>query len=143
MGASKIVFVLLLLLTIIGCKQSNTLDKSTALGTKKEQDMVVRGKEIYNKKCSSCHLSTGKGVVGAFPPLNPSDWITDKRDASIRAIKYGLRGPIQVNGKPYDNIMLPLGLTDQEVTDVMNYIITEWNKGTPVTLQEVQSIREN
>lgn len=143
MGTNKIVFLILLLLIIVGCKQSNTLDKSTALEINNEQAMVVKGKAIYNKKCSSCHLSTGKGVVGAFPPLNPSDWITDKREASIRAIKYGLRGPIQVNGKPYDNIMLPLGLSDHEVTDVMNYIITEWNKGIPVTLQEVQSIREN
>jgi len=103
---------------------------------------VTRGKAIYRELCVTCHLTNGKGVAGAFPPLNPSDWLTGKRAASIHAIKYGLKGPIEVNGKPYDNIMLPLGLDDQEIADVMNYTIQTWNSGEIVTLDEVKAVKK-
>lgn len=103
---------------------------------------VKRGQAIYKELCISCHLANGKGVPGAFPPLNPSDWLTDKRAESIHAIKYGLKGPIEVNGKPYDNVMLSLGLDDQEIADVMNYSIQTWNKGSMVTLEEVKAVKK-
>lgn len=105
-------------------------------------ESVSRGKAIYKELCITCHLGTGKGVPGAFPPLNPSNWLTDKRTESIHAVKYGLKGSIQVNGKPYDNVMLPLGLDDQEVADVMNYTIQTWNKGKIVTVEEVKAVKK-
>lgn len=105
-------------------------------------ESVLRGKAIYKELCITCHLGTGKGVPGAFPPLNPSNWLTEKRTESIHAVKYGLKGPIQVNGKPYDNVMLPLGLDDQEVADVMNYTIQTWNKGKIVTFEEVKAVKK-
>jgi mono/diheme cytochrome c family protein len=105
-------------------------------------DSVKRGKAVYMELCITCHLANGKGVPGAFPPLNPSNWLIEKRTESIHAVKYGLKGPIQVNGKPYDNVMLPLGLDDQEVADVMNYSIQTWNKGKIVTLEEVKAVKK-
>jgi mono/diheme cytochrome c family protein len=81
-------------------------------------------------------------VPGAFPPLNPSDWLTKKRTESIHAVKYGLKGEIVVNGQPYNSIMLPLGLDDEEVADVMNYTIQTWNKGEMVTVKEVTAVQE-
>ena len=54
----------------------------------------------------------------------------------------GLNGPIKVNGENYDSVMTDLGLTDQEVADVMNYIFTAWdnNIGPAVTVEEVEGI---
>jgi mono/diheme cytochrome c family protein len=101
---------------------------------------VTRGKEIYSELCISCHLPSGKGVVGAFPPLNPSDWLTKKRTESIHAVKYGLKGKIVVNGMEYNNVMLSQGLDDEEVADVMNYTIQTWNKGEMVTVEEVKAV---
>lgn len=101
---------------------------------------VATGKEIYSELCVTCHMPNGKGVPGAFPPLNPSNWLTDKREESIHAVKYGLKGEIVVNGLTYNNVMLPLGLDDQEVADVMNYTIQTWNKGDIVTAEEVKAV---
>lgn len=106
------------------------------------EESVSRGREIYKELCITCHLSSGKGVAGAFPPLNPSDWLTNKRTESIHAVKYGLKGEIVVNGMKYNNVMMPLGLDDKEVADVMNYTIQTWNKGDIVTVEEVAAVKE-
>jgi mono/diheme cytochrome c family protein len=117
---------------------------NTAAAPEKKQTplqvSVKRGKEIYRELCVTCHLTSGKGVAGNFPPLNPSDWLTKKRTESIHAVKYGLKGEIVVNGATYNNVMLSLGLEDDEVADVMNYIIQTWNEGEMVTLEEVQAV---
>ncbi|WP_167342148.1 c-type cytochrome [Nonlabens sp. SY33080] len=115
--------------------------------TKKEltaiEKSAQRGKEIYRELCVTCHLTNGKGVTGAFPPLNPSDWITGKRKESIHAVKYGLKGEIVVNGVTYNNIMQYQGLDDEEVADVLNYIIDTWNPTEKmVTVEEVQQIKK-
>lgn len=125
-------------------KAETTTDKSYAAATTVDplSASVKRGKEIYNELCVTCHLANGKGVAGAFPPLNPSDWLTKKRTESIHAVKYGLKGPIEVNGKPYNNVMLPLGLDDTEVADVMNYTIQTWNTGKIVTVEEVKAVKK-
>jgi mono/diheme cytochrome c family protein len=104
------------------------------------EQSVSRGKEIYGELCVTCHMPNGKGVPGAFPPLNPSDWLMNKRKESIHAVKYGLKGKIVVNGAVYNNVMLPLGIDDQEVADVMNYTIQTWNSGELVTAQEVKAV---
>ena len=49
---------------------------------------------------------------------------------------------ITVNGKTYDNVMPPMGLTNKEVADVTNYILNSWgnNSDTLITEQEVLKI---
>ena len=61
-------------------------------------------------------------------------------------IKFGQRGPIEVNGITYDNTMMPMGLEDQEVADVMNYIRNRLGNKTEesmVTEAEVSQIGRN
>jgi len=102
------------------------------------------GKKVYTNFCVQCHLPNGEGIPNIYPPLANSDWLTEKRKESIHAVKYGLRGEIQVNGKTYNNIMLPLGLSDQEIADVMNYVMNSWGntQQKPVTVEEVSAIDE-
>jgi mono/diheme cytochrome c family protein len=90
------------------------------------QASISDGKEIYQEFCVTCHLSNGKGTPGSVPPLAGSDWLSNKRKDSIHAVKYGQSGPIVVNGKNYNNTMPPMGLTDEEVADVMNYVMNSW-----------------
>ncbi len=101
----------------------------------------ARGKSVYDDFCITCHLASGEGVKGIFPTLVKSDFF-DQREATIRAVKYGQKGPITVNGVKYSGIMPAPGLTDPEVADVMNYILTSWgNSGHKmVTPAEVKSI---
>ncbi|WP_299214581.1 cytochrome c [uncultured Aquimarina sp.] len=105
---------------------------------------IVRGEEIYVDFCMQCHLHDGKGTPKVFPPLAGSDWLVNKRKESIHSIKYGLNGPIKVNGESYNSAMTPLGLEDEEIADVMNYIMNSWgNKQKKmVTPEEVTAVKK-
>ncbi|UPQ79541.1 cytochrome c [Flavobacterium azooxidireducens] len=104
---------------------------------------INRGKEIYTDFCVQCHLASGKGTE-TFPPLAGSDWLVNKRKESIHAVKYGQSGPIKVNGKSYNGRMSPMGLSEEEVADVMNYIMNSWgNKQSKmVTVSEVKAVKK-
>lgn len=108
------------------------------------KESITRGNDLYTDFCMSCHLPEGKGVENVYPPLAQSDYLLKNRVGSIHAIKYGLQGPITVNGKKYDSVMAPLGLLDDEVADVMNYITNSWgNKNnTMITEAEVSKIKK-
>ncbi len=107
-------------------------------------ESIARGKEVYSDFCMQCHLPDGKGTAKIFPPLAGSDWLVNKRKESIHSIKYGLNGPIEVNGENYNSAMTSLGLEDEEIMDVMNYIMNSWGNTQKkmVTLEEVQSIKQ-
>ena len=108
-------------------------------------ESMKRGAEVYTEYCIQCHLGQGEGVPGAFPPLAKSDWLTtDKREAAIRVVKYGQSGEIQVNGVTYNSAMAELGLYDDEVADVMNYILNNWGNSSEaiVTEEEVKKIEK-
>ena len=100
------------------------------------------GKELYEDFCVRCHMSNGKGVEGAYPPLANADYLINKRIESIKAIKYGLSGPIVVNGVNYNLNMEKTGLDNQEIADVMNYILNSWGNKTEklVTENEVDKV---
>lgn len=108
------------------------------------QESIARGKELYAESCITCHLANGEGVKGTFPPLAKADFLLKYPEKSIHAIKFGLKGPIKVNGAPYNSAMPPSGFADDEIADVMNYIRNSFgNKNTPlVTEKMVAAIKE-
>lgn len=108
------------------------------------QKIQTPGKEIYADFCIQCHGANGKGDPKNFPPLDGSDWLTKKRTQSIHAVKFGQSGEIIVNKVKFNSSMPPMGLSDKEVADVMNYIMTSWgNKQTKlVTEKEVAEIKK-
>ena len=117
---------------------------SLNLYTKKPlKESLSDGQEIYNDFCSQCHLEDGKGVKGIYPPLAKSDFLTDI-DRTISSIKYGLKGPITVNGEKYNSMMVSQGLDDEEISDVVNYILNSWGNSTDelITEEIVTSIEE-
>jgi mono/diheme cytochrome c family protein len=80
----------------------------------------------------------------AFPPLYLSNWLKDMRTESIKAVKYGQKGEIEVNGVTYNGVMVPMGLSDQEVADVMNYVMNSWGntQNAMVTEAEVKTVEK-
>lgn len=108
------------------------------------EQSIKRGKEVYMDMCVTCHLPNGEGVPKVYPPLAKSDYLMGKREASIKAVKYGIRGKIVVNGVEYRGIMASLGLYDDEVADVMNYITNSWGNKNPkmITEEEVSKIEK-
>lgn len=107
------------------------------------EQSIADGKEIYADFCLQCHMAKGEGVKGAFPPLANSDYLKNI-DQSIHAIKYGLKGPIKVNGESYNDNMITQGLDEEEIADVMNYILNSWGNSSTVIITEekVASIKK-
>jgi len=103
---------------------------------------IERGSEIYADFCVTCHMENGEGIAYTFPPLANSDYLLQNREGSIKGVKYGRRGELIVNGITYNNTMAPLGLEDEEVADVMNYILNSWGNSSSeiVTLDEVEAV---
>ena len=142
-------FILLALL-VISCnskeKKTNKVEyqKKTSLVqiNPELKASMERGKLVYDDLCITCHLTNGKGVPKAFPPLANADYLRDNQEASIKGVKNGMSGEIVVNGITYNSAMATLGLSDEEVADVMNYINNSWgNKyGKLITPEEVTNI---
>lgn len=88
------------------------------------------------KRCAACHLETGEGVPGAFPPLTdrlgPLTGTEAGRDYLTLVIEAGLMGAIDVDGVTYRGMMPPQrgGLDDAEKAEILNHIIDKFNAGT-------------
>jgi mono/diheme cytochrome c family protein len=134
----------LILIFIIFSFKNKKDDYSTINQDSELQQSIRRGKEIYKDMCLFCHLPNGQGNK-KFPPLAKSDYLMEKREESIRAIKFGLKGEIVVNGITYNGFMANPGLDIDEIADVMNYITNSWgNKNAKrITIEEVEDISKN
>ena len=108
------------------------------------EQSIADGKEIYNDFCVQCHLDNGEGVSGVFPPLARSDYLLSNVEMSIRGLKYGLSGPIVVNGEEYNGVMQNQGLDNLEIADVMNFILNNWGNESKeiITENQVANINE-
>ena len=103
---------------------------------------IERGKEVYNIHCITCHMEKGEGLDGAFPPLAKADYLMADKARSIKQILQGASGEMTVNGKTYSGEMPAIDLTDEQVSDVLNYVRNSWgNKGAAVTPTEVKAQR--
>jgi mono/diheme cytochrome c family protein len=103
---------------------------------------VTRGKEIYQAQCLTCHQESGEGLEDVYPPLAKSDYLMADKKRSIVQIIKGATGAMKVNGKEYNMEMTAFDLSDQEVSDVLNYVRNSWsNKGNAVTPEEVKAAR--
>jgi nitrite reductase (NO-forming) len=107
------------------------------------KESVERGKEVYISYCISCHLEKGEGIEGVFPPLAKSDYLMADKKRSILQTIYGVSGEIKVNGVTYNGEMTGFDLTDEEVSDVLNYVRNSFgNKGPAITPAEVKASRK-
>lgn len=97
-----------------------------------EQSPYVQGKAIYEYKCANCHQPDGTGLVGNIPPLAGADWLVDHRDELMCVLRYGMRGPMEVNGLPYNGVMQGYPeLSPTEMVNVANYILDAWGNDLP------------
>ena len=66
-------------------------------------------------------------------------------DLSIAGLKYGLKGEIIVNGKSYNSYMAYQGLENDEIADIMNYILNEWGNNSVelITFERVDKVEKS
>ncbi|MFZ1808269.1 MAG: cytochrome c [Cyclobacteriaceae bacterium] len=126
-----LLFLLVLTSTLFSFQQDPDLKAS-----------MVRGKEVFTTNCATCHMQSGEGIEGVYPPLAKSDYLMADKLRAIKQILEGASGPMTVNGVQYNGFMTGFDLNDKEVSDVLNYIRNSWgNKSEAITPEEVKSAR--
>lgn len=122
----------------------NTTDKQPfSTDDVKTADSKPTGEDIYKRTCAQCHMAGGDGIPNVYPPLAKSDYLADKEKTILQVIK-GSSGKLVVNGKEYNNTMLPQNLNDEEIAAVLTYVYTNTtmgNNGPTVTAEEVKTVR--
>jgi nitrite reductase (NO-forming) len=105
------------------------------------EDRIARGRIVYETNCIACHQGTGQGIPRAFPPLANSDFLNADVDRAIGIVANGLQGPITVNGEKYETVMPRLGLSPEQIANVLSYVLNSWeNAGGEVTPERVQKV---
>ncbi len=109
----------------------------------KDQDSALKksmeaGKSTYNAVCMACHMDSGQGIPSVFPPLAKSDYLMEDADRAIKNLIKGLSGEIEVNGKKYNQVMPASGLDDQDIADVLNYVMNSWGNKAEATLTKAE-----
>lgn len=144
-------FVTIISLSLVSCGGGETIEEQTTdsaqvkentTDAKVEIDLSA-GQKVYDENCKVCHQENGEGVSGTFPPLASSDYMLADKMRAVKQAIYGSKEPITVNGVEYPgNVMTIIELTDEQVKDVVNYILNSWgNNGGTVTLEDVKAVR--
>lgn len=103
---------------------------------------ISLGKTVYMQNCAACHQPDGKGIPGAFPPVAKADYFNADWRRAIAVVKGGKSGQIMVNGMPYNGVMPALGLSDEEIANVLTYVANSWGNNKRVfTPEEVKSVK--
>lgn len=102
------------------------------------------GKRVFATTCVTCHQATGQGIPNVYPPLAGSEWAQGNEERAIRIVLHGLKDPITVAGKEFNNVMAPLGeaLKDEQIANALSYVRSEWGNNAPeVQTEAVTRVR--
>ncbi len=109
-----------------------------------KDERIAVGKSIYSSTCQPCHQADGKGIANSFPPLAGSDYFKGNATKAINPIVHGLSGNITVNGKTFNGIMPKQSLSDEEIANVVTFILNSFgNEGGAVTPAQVLATRKS
>ncbi|WP_310587711.1 PQQ-dependent sugar dehydrogenase [Dyadobacter fanqingshengii] len=134
-----------------GASQLAAMEKHKLLGNIRTPDVVkdnldkdtkLAGEKIYSTYCTPCHQSNGLGDGSRFPPLVNSEWVTEDKRKLIQAVANGLEGPIEVLGKPYNDLMPKHDfITPEEMAQLLTYVRQQFgNMPDRVSVEEVNRV---
>lgn len=107
----------------------------------KFQQYLSNGERLYKTNCQNCHQSDGSGLGKLIPPLN-NDFASKNTQLVSCSIKYGLEGPIDINGRVYQGKM-PASphLSSLEIAEIITYITNNWGqKNEMVSVEQVEQM---
>ena len=84
-------------------------------------ELKQRGEKVYTANCAACHQANGKGIPGAFPPLDGDPVVNGPRAAQINVV---------LNGKIDGALQMPAWkavLSDTEIAAVITYTRNNWS----------------
>jgi cytochrome c oxidase cbb3-type subunit 2 len=104
---------------------------SNATSTKSEQSM---GANLYQNNCAACHQGNGRGMKGAFPPLNGGLIVNDENpEMLIKIILMGYDARQEYGMMP----ALADNLTDEEIKAIVDYERSSWGNSAPKVPKEI------
>jgi cytochrome c oxidase subunit 2 len=89
-------------------------------------ELMERGRGLYNTKCGSCHQVNGQGLPPAFPALAGSPMALGPIDAHL---------DIVLNGKPGTAMVAWSMLNDVEIAAIVTYERNAWGNDTGDVVQ--------
>jgi mono/diheme cytochrome c family protein len=108
------------------------------------EEILARGKELYDVSCGACHGFDGRGREGVGSPLAGSEWVLGPPGRLIRIALHGVRGPIEVRGVRYNLEMPAMGHVwdDAEMAALLSYVRSAWgNRAPAVSAVDVEAVR--
>jgi mono/diheme cytochrome c family protein len=110
------------------------------------------GHGIFISNCAVCHQPDGKGAPSVYPPLAGSVGryvaLKEGRAYVIDVVSFGMGGKIDSGGDSFEGDMPPWPqLSDQDVADVLTYVLTGLNAKLlpadfkPISADEVKAER--
>jgi len=86
-----------------------------------------QGERLYKSHCANCHMEDGQGLKSLIPPLANASYLKDYKETIPCIIRNGIKGPIFVNDRTYDQEMVGIPqLNDVEINNIINYINHSW-----------------
>lgn len=126
-----------------GAIQTITDSGTKAMKAKDKAERILFGQRVFEQNCQACHQEKGQGIAGAFPPLAGSDYLLTKPERAIDILLKGLSGKIMVNGVEYNGVMPAVSLNDENIANVLTYVLNSWNNnGGEITPKQVAAVRE-
>jgi mono/diheme cytochrome c family protein len=101
------------------------------------------GRKLFDNYCSACHRYDGQ-AMGQAPPLDSAVYAGGPESRLVRIILGGVSGPMEVDGRVYDNIMPGFAaiLSDQQVAGLATFVRRAFARiEEPVTPETVARLR--
>jgi cytochrome c oxidase subunit II len=91
-----------------------------------QADLMEKGRDLFNTKCSACHQINGQGLPPAFPPLAGSKIATGPIEGHLNIVLNGKIGTAMV---PWNS------LNDLELAAIITYERNAWGNDTGDVVQ--------
>jgi len=147
----KWLYTLAAVALLTACGQNETNDRNSAAtnapAAVTNASALPQGQALY-RACAACHLPTGEGVSGSFPPLqgDVAQLLQSQagRDYLISVVKFGLQGEIKTSTGTYKGFMAPQAgsWSAEDVAELLNYLGSEFSSEVsvdPISADDVET----
>jgi mono/diheme cytochrome c family protein len=128
---------------LVGCGSEEKPDLQTGDDLSSSAKRSMTPEELYVTHCARCHLPSGKGVDGQYPPLAGSRIVDAPKSWIVRIVMHGLEGPIRIRGTTYDDAMPnQWHLADSTIARIATFVRDRFGNGaSAVSAEEVTQVR--
>ena len=77
----------------LAAKKAEAVEYASTIGKEWTFDeLMIRGEEVYNRSCATCHMVDGTGIAGVFPGLKGSPIALGPKEGHIAVLIDGVAG---------------------------------------------------